>query len=481
MSDQRPFGTRARLTTDDAAFENITHRYRFMFTSLEERARALDKHLLRIQTELCARLQITELQPVGIPSQEVVWVCGRICCDSTEGKINATSIVLEGSRTESNGRRVKLDVSKLDSFSLFPGQIVLVEGINSSGRTMVATNLIDGIPKPPTKTLPTILLDMHHSTAYQHGQPISVLVASGPFSTAENLLYDPFQDLLVQVLETKPDLLILLGPFVDVSQPLLATGEARLPIIDDDGKETVHESASYETIFRYQIVTYLQSLFSEDPSLPTQIVLVPSLLDGHHECVFPQPPIGDREKIKSEFFEDDLGVLNIPCSTDKDKRVHLLPNPCMFRFNEVLFGMTSNDVLFSLSADETSKNTGNQRLARLAGHILQQQSFSPIFPIPTVYGMQQADLRHSRHWQMGATPDILILPSKLNTMARNVHGTLVLNPGQLTKGINGGTYAELAIHPIKDNNLRQLITDGKEAVPIEHNVFDRTAVNIKRI
>lgn len=55
MSASRPYGTRGRLTTDDNEFENITQRYRFMFTTLEERARTLDKHLHRIQAEVCSR------------------------------------------------------------------------------------------------------------------------------------------------------------------------------------------------------------------------------------------------------------------------------------------------------------------------------------------------------------------------------------------------------------------------------------------
>lgn len=47
---------------------------------------------------------------------------GRICCDS-EGRLNERSILLEGSVELSNGMRTKLDVSKLDSFKLFPGQV----------------------------------------------------------------------------------------------------------------------------------------------------------------------------------------------------------------------------------------------------------------------------------------------------------------------------------------------------------------------
>lgn len=47
---------------------------------------------------------------------------GRICCDS-EGRLNERSVLLEGSVELSNGMRTKLDLSKLDSFKLFPGQV----------------------------------------------------------------------------------------------------------------------------------------------------------------------------------------------------------------------------------------------------------------------------------------------------------------------------------------------------------------------
>lgn len=47
---------------------------------------------------------------------------GRICCDS-EGRLNEHSVMLEGSVELSNGMRTKLDLSKLDSFKLFPGQV----------------------------------------------------------------------------------------------------------------------------------------------------------------------------------------------------------------------------------------------------------------------------------------------------------------------------------------------------------------------
>ena len=137
---QASHGARCRveLTAPDV-FDNVSQRYRFMFTTLEERARALDQHLLQLQADMCAALGLSEeeLAPLGLPSPEAVWTCGRVCNESSTGKLNATAVVLEGSRLFSGGRRVELDLRALPQFAVFPGQIVLVRGINSSGRKMV--------------------------------------------------------------------------------------------------------------------------------------------------------------------------------------------------------------------------------------------------------------------------------------------------------------------------------------------------------
>ena len=54
--------------------------------------------------------------------KEDVSVIGRICCDSN-GKLNAQSVLLEGSQELSAGSRVKLDLSEVRQFALFPGQV----------------------------------------------------------------------------------------------------------------------------------------------------------------------------------------------------------------------------------------------------------------------------------------------------------------------------------------------------------------------
>ena len=58
----------------------------------------------------------------SVRSQCPVLAVGRICCDS-EGKLNEHSVMLESSRSQGGGCRIKLDLTKTPSFSLFPGQV----------------------------------------------------------------------------------------------------------------------------------------------------------------------------------------------------------------------------------------------------------------------------------------------------------------------------------------------------------------------
>ena len=513
-SDRGPLGMRCAVSTSGEDINNCEGRYRYMFTTMEERARNLDKHMLRMQAHMCekASLKAEDLQPVGIPSPETVWVCGRICCEAETGKINSQAVMLEGSRRESGGRRVKLDLVEVGAYSLFPGQIVLVEGINSSGRKMVVKRIVEGFPSDLPKTAPQKLLEFSHSSLFQGGEPLNICTAAGPFTTSDSLSYEPLMDLMGRILEKKPDVVVLVGPFVDVTQPLLASGDVRLHDYDEDGNIIGSHAASYEVVFIERIVRdALTNLFGEDENLPTNIVLVPSLQDAHHECVFPQPPFGDRDEVKTDYFDQSLGVLDIPFSDSNDsrRRVHLLPNPCMFRANEVLFGVCSTDVLFALSSDEVSHNMPGNRLDRLVAHLLQQQSFCPQFPVPPTSLAQvrpasslclppspslsppshsplypltlhiQLDLRHAAKWQMQRSPDVLILPSRLAHMARDVLGTVIVNPGSLAKGPNGGTFAEIAIHPLKEEELRTQHLENTKELP--HAVSTRTSVNIMKI
>lgn len=120
------------------------------------------------------------------------------------------------------------------------------------------------------------------------------------------------------------------------------------------------------------------------------------------------------------------------------------------------------------------------RLARLAAHLLQQQSFYPLFPPPPDGQGGQLDFRHAEHWRLPVTPDVLLLPSKLAPFAKDVMGSLCLNPGALTKATSGGTYALLHVHPIPEPRLDAMAGQSGDT-PIAHAVAPRTHVEILRI
>merc|ERR1719167_242412 len=123
-------------------------------------------------------------------------VC-TVGCDSV-GRLNAVSVLLEGSREVSIGNTVPLDLSNLQEFSLFPGQVVGVRGVNTTGNKMVAQELVQGKMLP----LPDSAITINKTTG-----PVQMVVASGPFTTTENLLYEPLTDLLTEVRDNPPHLL----------------------------------------------------------------------------------------------------------------------------------------------------------------------------------------------------------------------------------------------------------------------------------
>jgi len=85
---------------------------------------------------------IEEFSHVALPTQDDVTVVGRVCCDSN-GKLNAKSVLLEGSIDMSAGKTVPVDLSQLKEFALFPGQIVAMTGNNSTGQKFVANKLYE--------------------------------------------------------------------------------------------------------------------------------------------------------------------------------------------------------------------------------------------------------------------------------------------------------------------------------------------------
>jgi DNA polymerase alpha subunit B len=132
----------------------------------------------------------------------------------------------------------------------------------------------------------------------------------------------------------------------------------------------------------------------------------------------------------------------------------MAPNPACVDIGGVSIATCSIDSLMVLGAAElaSAPQPGaprQDRMLRLASHVLKQRLFLPLLPPPPDLPVDvSSNLRSGR---IGAMPDILILPSQLAPFAKLMPppdgGALCLNPGKLARNAAGGSFALLSVHP----------------------------------
>ncbi|NWI13327.1 DPOA2 polymerase, partial [Crypturellus soui] len=335
--------------------------------------------------------------------QEPVTVLGQIGCDSN-GKLNAKSVILEGDREYSAGGQVPLDLSELQEYSLFPGQVVIVEGTNSTGKCLVVSKLYESGGA---------------FLAFQHGndgfpsadtEPRLVLVACGPYTTSDSIAYDPLSDLVDVIVRDRPHVCVLFGPFLDAKH---------------EEVENCRLLGSFSDIFKLCLKTIIEGTRSAG----SQLVFVPSQRDVHHDYVYPQPPFSYAELPKED-----------------KPRVHFVSDPCTLEIHGTVFGLTSTDLLFHMGAEEISSSPGiSDRFTRILKHVLTQRSYYPLYP--PAEGLNLDHESFCAHAALPVTPHVLVVPSELRYFVKDVLGCLCVNPGRLTKGQVGGTYGRLWVQP----------------------------------
>lgn len=439
---RRPLWVDLETEQDESRVENWAvvkeiSPYRYMFTPPTERSKALAARLKRYFDE----------------EEEEEDFCGMVCCEGLTGKLNKQSLVID---TLSSGR-LSLDLSRVvdQKWSLFPGQLIRVKGELLEDGTLFATHICAAKRRPPTTSPSSRLARFHHQR--QGGQPLSIFCAAGPFTTTDNLDFKPLQDLLTAVKVTVPDVLVLCGPFVDAQHPALAQNALMV-----DG-----QFVDPHTLFMLKISWKLAAL--ADEGLPTRVVLAPSHKDATAPNVYPCPAFRDRRNAKEPSWDDyKVGGLDIDASI-----ATCVSNPAVVEVNELKIGISTNDALFDLATQEISDGGGDgSRVARLASHLVDQHSFYPLFPPANNTPLDLAQLEQLDMPSL----DVLIVPSKLNVFANNHQHTLIVNPGPLAKGTLGGTFAQLFVHPLKND-------DGSKDAPsmVAHAVPERTRVEITRI
>ncbi|KAH9828173.1 DNA polymerase alpha subunit B-like [Teratosphaeria destructans] len=435
--------------------------------------------------------------PAAQSTAEVVAV-GRIAGDQPNGRLNAASLVLETSRRMGAGLRVPLRFAPHLGYDLFPGKVVALRGTNVSGEYFSVTEILPMPLLGPPASTPTEL-DIHNdrlTASDGDPRPLHMLVASGPYTTDTDLTFAPLHALLTRASDQLADVLILCGPFLDLEHPIVAseTSNPTSPTLTD--------------VFRALISEPLTRLVQAVPTIT--VILVPSTRDAISKHV--------------SWPQDRLvrGPLGLP------RQVQVVTNPILVSINEMIVGISTQDVLSELRRDNVHRPTkgaaiNNDVMDRLTRHVIEQRHFFPVFPPqaredlpkPTPIPGETPSAGDEERLSVGASldigylklgewitvkPDLLILPSVLNPFVKVplpvppslsffillqltrsyqvIEGITSLNPGTLSKrrSAAGGTFAALNVLPRVPSEAERA-----EGAPVAHEVYRRARVDVVRI
>lgn len=475
-------------------FDASKFKYRTMSMKLLESADVLDDQIDSM-TQLFQENQDRSDIQFGNPclcSQFDILSCGRIVPDSplydksANQALNATTLYLETSRLTGIGQRVPLNLNHLDEYSLFPGQIVCLKGRNPTGQSFIVQEILP-LPELGAPLSNGQELDEYREMTKESG--IKVFVASGPYSNQHSLNYQRLDSLVDRInTKIKPHLVILFGPFIDITNVSVSKGDIELA-------EEKQQPKDLDEVFKKCITPIIRRI---NPRI--QVVMIPSLKDSSiKHCSYPQ----------DSFDKKKFGL---------PKNVKIFPNPSSFSINEVLVGCSNLDIfkdlkdVFKGNADGNSK-LFNNRFERIANHVFEQRRYYPIFPgsikrniskennevstllheglmgeeyTVTGIGGSSLELPYMGLTELGdSLPDILVIPSELKFFVKVIKGVIVINPGSFIRGNRDpekedGSYAILNIKsPDTSENSDKNVEKVEPSEDLYyHNVHLRTRVDI---
>lgn len=467
--------------------------YKTMAMKISETSETLDDRIDEMLALVQAQhgLEDGAFGNAAMQSPNEVVAVGRIASDTSEGKLSAGSMVLETSRRTGAGLRVPLKLEGIASYDVFPGKIVALRGSNVSGENFTVTEMLD-IPRLPPAASTMAELDVIRARTSSASEdtdtprPLNIITSSGPYTSDTNLAFEPLQALCDRATSTRADALILLGPFLDVEHPLIASGD--LPDLPPSVGANP-DTATLTDVFKGLIALPLQRLCQSIPGVT--IIIVPSPRDAiSKHASYPQDRLNRKE-------------LGLP------KQCVMATNPVMLSLNEFVVGISSQDILFELRREEciggTQPPENKDLLARLSKHLIEQRHFFPLYPptsrenlpkpsavespaqaatdgqseakdLPKATGaMLDTSYLGLAEWQK-IKPDVLITPSALNPFAKVVESVVVVNPGSLSKKRGPGTFAQMYVgERILSEEER---TRGEM---VDHRMFERARVDVVRI
>ncbi|KAL5108518.1 DNA polymerase alpha subunit B [Taenia crassiceps] len=374
---------------------------------------------IRHETSEAKRTAISALRPVHSRLQTPSLVAGRVAVHPEIGsvrgvvqhqRLDSMNVCIVGTRRAGGGDlgRVMLDVNTNAStlvYSLYTGQPVVLKAINVNGRSLTAFEFYQPKIPPIFNISEGMCPDLH------------VAIACGPFTTSTSHDISPLLDLLKSIKEQQPHVLILLGPFVDSSHPLIGQ----------------YCDSTFEELYQSRLNTVAEWCFL----LKTKVVVVSSWREVCGSPVYPTPPPFNSAKPPWAYKNPEVASWY--------ENVTFVWDPSTIKIGPYYVGLSSPDVLFHMSSEEISANCSGDRLARLCRHILASGTYYPVHPAP-----EHLPLDYPLWWEHARlppdySPHCVILPSRLRTFIKNVEGVVCVNPGLTARPTSaaGGSYARL--------------------------------------
>lgn len=395
------------LVSSHPAVPPLTAPYKFMYLQLDVDAQVMDEQADELADLMAIELDIPEFETLESSGQSI-WVSGRVAPDfdnedeHANPELRSTSFAILGTKeTSVRHRWAKLNLSRLERFSIFPGQIIAVRGYKHPEEKRIhVKEIMTGVPPP--------LIGRPITT-----HPINVYIVAGPYTPTNNLEYKPLKDFVSVLSEAKPDLLIMMGPVVSEETEALGTKEFK---------------GDFNELFRKSIEMVLDVTIKTG----TKVVLIPSLKDIYHLPIYPQPPYTDMS------IKENVRGSNPP---KLGTHSHLYPNPAQFDFNTIRFAVSTADIITHMAKREVAVEM-KDRFSRILGHLFSQRRFYPLYPPSSDINLE---ITKSIHLAINQRPHILVLPSLMKEFIRMEGSTLCVNPGRLVKGNTGGSFCRLRL------------------------------------
>ncbi|CAH8453917.1 unnamed protein product [Heterobilharzia americana] len=272
---------------------------------------------LQVPSLIPGRVSVKLTVPVKVPIEPSQTNENKRAIIETKTRLHLSNVALVGLR-----RVERSGFSKdLSCYSVYSGQPLLIRGVNPTGQSLGAMEIFQiPISKPPEINPNNCMESLH------------IMIACGPYTLSTS--HDPtgLFNLLRSVKQSKPHILILLGPFVDSEHPSIES----------------YSETTYEELFQSRV----NSISEWCSHLSIKLVIVSSWRELHHDPVYPTPAI---DKSWTEKTPDLL-------SSYEKFSLHLI---------------------LDLSCEEISAGcSGSDRITRLCRHILASGSFYPFSVTP---------------------------------------------------------------------------------------------------